>query len=44
MATARCPGQWSLPLQGLVVPVVEDSRFACNAMRLMLHRLGARMH
>jgi DNA-binding NarL/FixJ family response regulator len=32
-----------LPLQGLTLLVVEDSRFACEALRLMALRSGARM-
>jgi CheY-like chemotaxis protein len=32
-----------LPLQGLMLLVVDDSRFACDALRLILSRAGARM-
>lgn len=31
------------PLQGLTLLVVDDSRFACDALRLILQRAGARM-
>lgn len=33
----------ALPFQGVTLLVVEDSRFASDAMRLMAQRLGARM-
>jgi DNA-binding response OmpR family regulator len=36
---ARSP----LPLQGLTLLVVEDSRFACEALRLLSQRSGARL-
>ena len=32
-----------LPLQGLTLLAVEDSRFACDALRLMAQRSGARL-
>jgi CheY-like chemotaxis protein len=32
-----------LPLQGLTLLVVEDSRFACEALRLLSQRSGARL-
>jgi CheY-like chemotaxis protein len=36
-------GQLSLPLQGLTLLVVDDSRFTCDALRLILQRAGARL-
>jgi CheY-like chemotaxis protein len=32
-----------LPLQGLTLLLVDDSRFACDALRLILNRAGARV-
>jgi CheY-like chemotaxis protein len=32
-----------LALQGLTLLVVDDSRFTCDALRLILHRAGARL-
>ncbi len=36
-------GPGRLPLQGLTLLVVDDSRFTCDALRLILHRAGARL-
>lgn len=33
----------ALPLQGLTILVVEDSRYACEALRLIAQRAGARL-
>lgn len=44
-AAARSLGEWAveLPLQGTTILAVEDSRFACEALRLMARRAGARL-
>ena len=36
-------GQRNLPLQGLTILAVEDSRYACEALRLIAQRAGARL-
>ena len=36
-------GSRGLPLQGLTLLLVDDSRFACDALRLVLNRAGARV-
>jgi DNA-binding response OmpR family regulator len=36
-------GQGRLPLHGLSLLIVDDSRFTCDALRLILHRAGARL-
>ncbi len=33
----------NLPLQGLTLMIVDDSRFTCDALRLILQRAGARL-
>ena len=33
----------ALPLQGLTLLLVDDSRFTCDALRLILHRAGAKL-
>jgi CheY-like chemotaxis protein len=33
----------SLPLRGLTVLIVDDSRFTCDALRMILQRAGARL-
>lgn len=42
---ARSLAGWAmeLPLQGTTILAVEDSRFACEALRLMARRAGARL-
>jgi DNA-binding response OmpR family regulator len=36
-------GGVTLPLQGLTLMIVDDSRFTCDALRLILQRAGARL-
>lgn len=36
-------GVSDLPLQGLTLMIVDDSRFTCDALRLILHRAGAKL-
>jgi CheY-like chemotaxis protein len=36
-------GGGDLPLQGLTLMIVDDSRFTCDALRLILQRAGARL-
>lgn len=43
MPLAVVPTATRLPLQGLTVLIVDDSRFACDALRLILQRAGARL-
>lgn len=42
-ATAPSQTQKLLPLHGVTILAVEDSRFACEALRLMSMRAGARL-
>ena len=37
------PGGTTLPLYGLTLMIVDDSRFTCDALRLILNRAGARL-
>ncbi|HMS95441.1 MAG TPA: response regulator [Tabrizicola sp.] len=41
--SADAAQQAQLPLRGLTLLVVDDSRFACDALRLILQRTGARL-
>ena len=41
--TFRPCAEADLPLQGITVLAVEDSRFACDALRLLCQRSGARL-
>lgn len=42
--TPQAPnGRDRLPLQGLALLVVDDSRFTCDALRLILQRAGAKL-
>ncbi|MEZ5796511.1 MAG: response regulator [Paracoccaceae bacterium] len=40
---AFAPAEGRLPLAGVTVLAVEDSRFACDALRLLCQRSGARL-
>ncbi len=42
-STGSGAAQAALPLQGVTILAVEDSRFACEALRLMSMRSGARL-
>lgn len=37
------PGDWALPLRGVRILLVDDSRLACDALRLICQRSGARL-
>jgi CheY-like chemotaxis protein len=41
--TPRMPNGANLPLDGVTVLVVDDSRLACDGLRLMCRKLGARL-
>ena len=43
MPQSQPQGSCRLPLQGLTLLIVDDSRFTCDALRLILQRAGARL-